>query len=956
MLDILIRYFEKFLNFLKNRQKKDVLWEKEVAVTGKWSKIFIMLIWILLSVWIMYTWYWLVEYEDLLENSWVLIILFFIWLLLTQIFLLTTLFKNLNWKYLFLVHIPLYIGLISIFLVSINGFTREFWLYNTILNILLGVYSLISILQFYFKKLVINKYINKLKKLFYFYNLGFFFFLALNTLIISLWFNIGFIQPWSEIIIEILSENNIRWLEEFLLIFIGTFIFLLYWIYSLHVYFDISWKKRSSLYKWVITFILIYMLWFSSSLIDWFYDNQIERASETLREEWYNYESYKDAKVMFLDRAFYNRIKDGRGIDEDLFKKIYDTTPEWYYWDKIADYRDTRNSFETKISKVWDKADVVLSLAEINNNIIKTSGDEEVLLLETTYKFHFTNTSKINQEVIINFEAPSKNSVVTGLKLGLNLELIGQISSRWAARKVYEDSLRRNIDPALIEKVWLNTYSLRVFPIPSKRDTNTGWKQLVEVKILTPITGDSFIYSPKFSVVNLKFDDKSNILSKVYNDGELIKEDIIKNKKIESYISEDHTINKNEFNLDVNNKFEDICLSHFIQFYLDWSFVKLEKNDLLWKKISLFFDNSSSVERNHSNELYDEVYSSFKNYNNKLNDIDIYSYNFDVNKVTEVDDIDYWGASDIDKAIDYIVKNNIKNQRIVFVTDDDSFNFSNLENPTRNLKLLSSNTISVIKIWKRIKTYKSDFNTILSATNWNIYEVNSIWEIDNILAKILNWSDDNLLFKQCDTIENNLIDYSDLTNNVIYSWSSIKIDENIEKIQAWIVSNLLLSHIQNWNDWFEIASLQSYIAEEYNIVNQFNSLIALQTAAQQRDLDRYNQQENKYDVKYKNYWWSDKNVWMIMDTGTESIWLRESDIRFDNNIDFDRMPSRWISINQGSINSNLVNWWMMGDSSINYNLYSWRTDISMIWILLLLIYLLEYIGFINFIIKFVKQK
>ena len=63
--------------------------------------------------------------------------------------------------------------------------------------------------------------------------------------------------------------------------------------------------------------------------------------------------------------------------------------------------------------------------------------------------------------------------MVSNLKLGLDLQLIGQIAPRGAALKVYEESLRRNTDPALIEKVGMSTYSLRVFPIPAKTNNLT---------------------------------------------------------------------------------------------------------------------------------------------------------------------------------------------------------------------------------------------------------------------------------------------------------------------------------------------------------------------------------------------------------------------------------------------------------------------------------------------------
>jgi hypothetical protein len=47
-----------------------------------------------------------------------------------------------------------------------------------------------------------------------------------------------------------------------------------------------------------------------------------------------------------------------------------------------------------------------------------------------------------------------------------------------------------------------------------------------------------------------------------------------------------------------------------------------------------------------------------------------------------------------------------------------------------------------------------------------------------------------------------------------------------------------------------IARQQTDIAEKYHIVNQYNSLIALETQAQQNDLNRYNNQSDKYSVEY----------------------------------------------------------------------------------------------------------
>jgi len=138
-------------------------------------------------------------------------------------------------------------------------------------------------------------------------------------------------------------------------------------------------------------------------------------------------ESYTDARVFLLDQAFLSKIKNREYIDRSLFSKIYDSTPEEYFGENIATYTDSRSTFATNASKVGEKANVKLSLAEIENRV---SSGSKFPTLETTYRFHLTNTSEINQEVIVNFETPTKYSVISGLRLGLDLQMIGQIAPR----------------------------------------------------------------------------------------------------------------------------------------------------------------------------------------------------------------------------------------------------------------------------------------------------------------------------------------------------------------------------------------------------------------------------------------------------------------------------------------------------------------------------------------------
>jgi hypothetical protein len=79
------------------------------------------------------------------------------------------------------------------------------------------------------------------------------------------------------------------------------------------------------------------------------------------------------------------------------------------------------------------------------------------------------------------------------------------------------------------------------------------------VKILTPILNskENMNYSPKFSFINLKFNETSGVISKVYKSSELIKEDLVKNDEIEKYLGSDHSL---ELDSTANMKLGDFPL------------------------------------------------------------------------------------------------------------------------------------------------------------------------------------------------------------------------------------------------------------------------------------------------------------------------------------------------------------------------------------------------------------
>lgn len=158
-----------------------------------------------------------------------------------------------------------------------------------------------------------------------------------------------------------------------------------------------------------------------------------------------------------------------------------------------------------------ENAKVELNFAKHESEILSDIG-----AIRTTITYEFQNTSTTNQEVVFRFILPDAESVMTDLKLGLNLEYAGIIAPRGAASKVYQDSLRRNTDPALLEQTGPVSYRLRVFPVLSTSDTKTQGRQRVQLVYVSPQRDDASVtLIPKTNILNLKLTDTSEILTRV---------------------------------------------------------------------------------------------------------------------------------------------------------------------------------------------------------------------------------------------------------------------------------------------------------------------------------------------------------------------------------------------------------------------------------------------------------
>lgn len=968
MIPFLIKLLNKLTAFLENIEKadnftSDNIW-KTVGATSKPKKFFdIKNIFLLLAPTGIFIFWIAVVTVAIIRHTWEDYYFLFALLFsqLIQIINYIGVIKKIKsdnssmLRYFYFIYLPLLIATYSSFacfesVIIHNNFKDVFFvILKTILpSLLIWIYPILFIISQFFPNIK-SKIFNWLKKSFLLYNLWFFLVLTIYIALISIWFNIDF-RPWSLILNEIMRVGNHSFdFIEGIFYIIFSFLVLTYGIFTLNIYFGEVQKSRKKLHIWILfviaAYIFIFVINVIPSFIEGYYRDQIKKASIILTKEWENYKWFTDSKVFFLENAFINGIKNGRLEDAILFQKLYDSTPEEYFGEKISDYTNSRRSFATNLSKIGEKAEVLLSLTEIQNKINTGS---VFPVLETIYTFSFTNVSEKNenQEVIINFQAPTKDSVVSSLRLWLNLELTWQIAPRWAARQVYENSLKKNIDPALIEKIWLNTYNLRVFPVPRKNDSATNWKQKVEIKILTPLLNpkNEIVYSPKFSFINLKFNSESALISKVYNLSKLIKEDIVNKWTIEEFLSKDHLIEMDGANIQSNSKY---CIDE--KLILDNKLRQIVTNIInsTWSanftKTNIYFDNSSSVERNWAQKYYKDIYEKIKKFWNTLNDVDLYSYNYQVDKISAIDDVKFYWYSDMDKVVSHITKSNIQNERIILITDDSSFDYGTEENKEIDYSLISSNQISIIKIGKNVKSYKNEINNILSATNGNIYEINSASDIDSAITKILNIQKDDKL-ELCQT--------------------GVVNDENNLKIQGWFVSRMLISSIKNSQERIQVWEEQTKIATMLNIVNEFNSLIALQMYSQQEELDNYSNQKDKYETEYKNYeWWRDDM----------SVGISENSV-INSNITNTAIPSASIDIQdspsldnvrlEGST-TNSINFWtnkinssVLNGSSIKWTSslmeFEWRINLNFLWLLMFLVYTIEFVSIIHFIINYTK--
>ncbi len=175
----------------------------------------------------------------------------------------------------------------------------------------------------------------------------------------------------------------------------------------------------------------------------------------------------------------------------------------------------SQNSQSKNKNEEENEKEVLLTYREITVNT-----EANGLLANITIEEEYQNQTRQEQEIIYEFNLPDE-AAFHDLKLGPNLEFTGIVAPKGAAQKVYEQQLRQNRDPALLEQTGPNQYRLRIFPIPGNNDFNTLQGQRQKVSFSYSIAQNAGVFAlPHYTKESNVFVDGSSSITLSY-DGQI---------------------------------------------------------------------------------------------------------------------------------------------------------------------------------------------------------------------------------------------------------------------------------------------------------------------------------------------------------------------------------------------------------------------------------------------------
>lgn len=184
-----------------------------------------------------------------------------------------------------------------------------------------------------------------------------------------------------------------------------------------------------------------------------------------------------DYALAKLSQTFFNTIAspflyEGKDFREDkakaaaLYQRLFDTPIEKAEKQAIVD----------AIQATWEREEMAAGLINAaNQHVLITEQQIRIKTVSDTAKINIVqrleNQTFNNHEVVMHFSLPEE-AVLTGLWLSDEAAKPHKypfvVAPRGAAQQVYNDEVKRRVDPSLLEKVGPRQYRLRAFPSLAK--------------------------------------------------------------------------------------------------------------------------------------------------------------------------------------------------------------------------------------------------------------------------------------------------------------------------------------------------------------------------------------------------------------------------------------------------------------------------------------------------------
>ena len=452
--------------------------------------------------------------------------------------------------------------------------------------------------------------------------------------------------------------------------------------------------------------------------------------------------------------------------------------------------------FRSDISALALDKDAKSVLLKSRTTEVFTNPDSPVAHVNITEEYFNTDTT--DKEVFYYLTLP-QGSVVVDLKLGKELEYQGEISTKGAARKTYEQQVVNRHDPALLEKNGLRQYTLRVYPVQSKDS------QKVSYSYITTIGKNGEVGLPDIYEKRNVYENRRTKYSYLVN------KKTIKN------------VHSNIINTDLKTLPLPVCsyVQNNLYCYKETEVTAQPEN----KKIAMLLDTSYSNKISWEDFLEnDSEYQKIKD----KNVIDIYFFNDLVSTKIDLDNVTQYNIGKT-KRLDAIKAVGKNYDIVIMLTDGDEYDDSKRSLSDINVPLY------IIHADGKIPPYYNELSLSILKTNGKI--ANDIKDVinDYYIKQNLSgvYSDGDVILTKEAKTNAKIINNSDFTK---FIYSKL-IDDNIAKKD--------LSDISVLDEIHRIAKTQG-------IVTSYSSYIALVNMLQKETLKGNEESSDRYDANLQS--------------------------------------------------------------------------------------------------------